>query len=72
MSRKTRVRRRSVPRPYDTGRDDLNATLDALSKWWDGGADDDGEPLSDGDDYELLMMLVTDVLEASDRPMGTD
>ena len=41
--------------PYDTGRDPLNAALDALAEWFTNDlADGDGEELPDGDQYERL------------------
>ena len=57
-------------RPYDTGRDPLNAALDALQSWFrDKLVDEDGVELGDSDAYELLMIVADNVLDASDRPI---
>ena len=56
---------------YDTGRDPLNAALDALAEWFTNDlVDEDGEELPDGDQYERLMLAAHDVVDAADRPIG--
>ena len=58
---------------YDTGRDPLNDALDRLSEWFCNDlTDEDGNELTDGEMYDLLMTAAQDVVEASERPMESD